>query len=85
MKELTEFTYRDYWNKTVFPSLIATAVAFIPMFGLRIIIDDNVYMVLSYAFISAVWASCVVLFVGMNKQERKSIIDFSKNKFKRNK
>lgn len=86
MKGLTDFLYRDYWIKTLQPSIAATIVAFVPMLGLRIIIKDNIYVVLVFAFVSALWTCMVVYFVGMNKRERNSIIEFAKNKLhKKNK
>lgn len=86
MRELTEFTYRNYWNKTVLPSLLSTVIAFVPMFGLRLIIDDNTYVVLAFAAFAVLWTTSSVIFVGMNKQERSSMFEFAKSKLtKRNK
>lgn len=80
MQELTEFTYLNYWNKTVLPSLLTTIAAFLPMIGLRVIIGDNTYVVLGFALFAALWTSLVVLFVGMNQKERRDILEFAKNK-----
>ena len=86
MQSQTEFTFQEYWRKTILPSVLTTAVAFIPMFGLRLIIGGNIYVVLSFAVFAALWTSVVSFFLGMNKRERTSIIEFAKNKFhKKNK
>lgn len=84
MKEQTEFTYRDYWTLTIFPSFLASAVAFVPMIGLRLIIGNHIAVVLGFALLAALWTCFAVFFVGMNKRERKSIIEFAKIKLHKN-
>ena len=85
MHELTEFTYKEYWTKTVLPSIYTTIVTFVPMLGLRIIIGDNVYMVLCFAVGSVIWAIAVVFLLGMNNRERDGVISFVRNKIVKNK
>lgn len=84
MQEQTDFTYHDYWKKTILPSLLASAVAFIPMIGLRLIIGDKTIVVLAFAVFAALWTCLAVFFIGMNKRERNSIIEFAKNKLHKN-
>lgn len=74
MRELTDFTYRNYWNKTVLPSLISTVVAFVPMIGLRLVISNKIYVVLGFAVLAALWTCIVVFFTGMSKYERQGVI-----------
>lgn len=80
MHELTEFNYKEYWIKTILPSIYTTMVAFIPMFGIRLIIGDSVSTVLCFALGSVVWTSVVVYLLGMNKREKEGVISFIKNK-----
>lgn len=84
MQEQTDFTYHDYWKRTILPSLLASAVAFIPMIGLRLIIGDKIIVVLAFAVFAAIWTSLAVFFVGMNKRERNSILEFAQNKLHKN-
>lgn len=80
MKEQTSFTYHDYWHKTVLPALYTTMVAFVPMIGIRMIIGNNEYVVLSFAIFSAIWTCAVVFFVGISKRERANVIEYVKNR-----
>lgn len=84
MKELTDFTYSDYWKKTIQPAIIATTLAFAPMLFIRMLIGEKVLTVLVFAFIATIWSSASAFFVGMNKRERNSIIEFAKNKIHKN-
>lgn len=81
MREQTDFTYSDYWKKTILPSLYTTMVAFVPMIGFRYIIGNKMLVVLAFALFATFWAIIVSFFVGINKHERTSIIEFAKNKF----
>lgn len=85
MKELTEFTYRNYWNKTILPSILTTVIAFAPMILLRYFIGDNVYVVLGFAVFATLWTSCVVLFFGMSKREREGVKNFMESKIHKTK
>ncbi len=80
MKELTEFRYKDYWNKTIRPSFITTLVSFIPMIGIRFIIVNKIFVVLCFALFCVLWTSLFVFLVGMNKRERNGVIKFAKNR-----
>lgn len=84
MHEQTEFTYIDYWKKTILPSLLATCLAFIPMIGLRVIIGEKTVVVLGFAFFAALWTSMAVFLVGMSKVERNKMISFISKKLHRN-
>lgn len=85
MQEQTEFNYHDYWTQTIIPSLKATAIAFIPMLGLRFLISDNNYEMMGFAVISALWTCIIVYLVGMNKKERDSIMEFALKKIHKRK
>lgn len=85
MQEQTDFTYMDYWKKTVLPALYTTVAAFVPMIGLRMIIGNNILAILCFVFISVIWTSAVSFFIGMSTHERTSFVAFSKNKLRRNK
>lgn len=84
MREQTDFTYKDYWNKTVFPSLVATLISFVPMIGLRLIIGDNVYTILGFAVLSVLWTCVVSFYFGMSLRERNGAIAFIKSKIYKN-
>lgn len=84
MHEQTDFNYSDYWHRTILPALTTTVLAFTPMIGLRLIIGDRIIVVLSFAVFAAFWTCLAVFFVGMNKRERNSIIEFAKNKLHKN-
>ena len=80
MREQTDFSYVDYWKKTVQPSLIVTVVAFVPMVGIRFFLVDNTHTVIAFAAASVLWASVVSFFFGLSRRERSSIIAFAKDK-----
>lgn len=80
MRELTTFTFRDYWNKTLCLSLGATIFAIVPMLIIRKFIGDNVYVVMSFALIAALWSCIAVFFCGINKSEREQFFSFVKKK-----
>ncbi len=76
MQEQTGFTYKDYWKRTIWPSVLASLVAFTPMFALRLVIGNKVSVVLGFAVITIIWTCASVFFFGMNKNERDSIISY---------
>lgn len=80
MCELTTFTFRDYWSKTLYLSLLATIFAIVPMSIFRKCIGDNLYMVVIFALIATIWSCIAVLFSGINKSEREQIFSFVKRK-----
>lgn len=80
MRELTEFTYHDYLHRTILPSILASAVAFVPMVGLRLFIGDRVSYVLLFAIVSALWTCIIVFYVGLNRRERDGLFSFVKNR-----
>jgi hypothetical protein len=83
MTELTEFTYGQYFHKTIIPSIIATVVSFFPLFGLRLVLSDNLFVIFIFIFFCIIWTSIVSFLLGMSKQERKGVIEFVKSKFHR--
>ena len=83
MRELTDFNFVDYWNKTVLPSIISTFFSFIPMIGLRHFWGDDITSVIIFAIVSLVWTSTVVFFVGISRWERTSILEHCKSKINR--
>lgn len=80
MRELTTFTFREYWNKTLYLSFLATIFAIVPMLILRNYIGDNVYVVMSFALIATIWSCITVFFGGINKSEREQFFSFIKKK-----
>jgi len=80
MQEQTDFSYVEYWKKTLRPSLVVTIIAFIPMLGIRILVDVNTHTTIFFAVVSALWASVTSFFFGISRRERSSIIVFAKNK-----
>ena len=84
MKEQTDFTFRNYWKLAILPSCLASAVAFVPMIGIRLIVGNHIAVVLGFALLAALWTCFAVFFMGMNKRERNSIIEFAKNKLHKN-
>ena len=80
MRELTNFTFVDYWSKTLYHSFLATIFAIVPMLFLRNNIGDNVYVVMSFALIATIWSCMAVLFCGINKSEREIFFSFIKKK-----
>ena len=83
MQEQTEFKFKDYWRKTIEPALLATVFALVPMISIRLLIGKDVYLLISFAIISAIWTCLSAFFVGMTKHERTSIVKYVKNKIKR--
>lgn len=80
MRELTNFTFGDYWSKTLYHSFLATIFAIVPMLVLRNYIGNNVFVVMSFAMIATIW-SCIAVFLGgINKSEREQIFSFIKRK-----
>lgn len=83
MKELTGFSYHDYWEKTLLASIKTTFVAFVPMIGLRSIIGDNIIFVISFALFSAIWTTLMVVFCGLNGNERNDMIRYIHKRLKK--
>ena len=80
MRELTSFTFGDYWKKTLLPSLIASLCAFVPMILLRIFVSN--YMCFSNAFIitTIIWSIISIFVFGITRNERIKIFSFIKVK-----
>ncbi len=83
MRELTDFSYKDYWNKTLLQALITTIVTFTPMLCLKLVIGDNMYEKVGFIAISILWSCLAVCFVGLNNREKNSIIMFALKKIKK--
>lgn len=81
MQEQTAFTFRDYWNKTVFPCILSSLAAFTPMIGLKHLLNDSIFASLSTILVSIIWTSVSVFYVGMSKYERDGITSYCKKKF----
>ena len=80
MQEQTEFNYIDYWYKTVWPALLTTLVSIVPMICLKLIISNNDYFVWAILVLSVLWTSVVILFLGINKQERLALFRYIRKK-----
>lgn len=80
MREQTDFDYGNYMHKTMLPSLYATILSFIPMIGLHILFGEKGGIIL-FIILSALWTSCVVAFVGIDKREREGVFAFVRQKF----
>ena len=76
MHEQTDFSYTDYWKKTLLLSIVATAAAIIPMFMLSFFVGDTMSEELGLIVLSTLWSFVAVCLFGLNKQERNSIIIF---------
>lgn len=80
MQEITEFSFKHYWSKTIYPSIVATVLAFGPMVCVRCFLSNTTMNVLCLAFFSFIWTSVIAFFVGMSKRERTSVVEFVINK-----
>lgn len=76
MQEQTEFTFYDYFRKTIMPSLLATVFSFMPMLGLKHFISNELKVEICFAIICVIWSCFVVIFIGMSKRERTDIIGY---------
>lgn len=85
MRELTAFTFRDYWAKTLFPSLITSLCAFVPLILLRFYINDNSYFVCVFIITAIIWSVISIFLFGITKNERVQIILYVNKKLNRNK
>lgn len=85
MRELTSFAFKDYWLKTLSPSLVSTLCAFVPMAFLRIFIGDSLYVVGVFIIATIIWSFFSVLLFGINKSERMQLLSFLKDKLNRGK
>lgn len=85
MRDLTTFTFRDYWVKTLFPSLITSLCAFVPMILLRFYISDNLYFVCVFIITTIIWSVISIFLFGITKNERVRIISFVNKKLNRSK
>jgi len=83
MQELTDFNYKDYCFKTILPSLYATVIAFLPMYGLHFLVGDGTSSVICFAIVALLWTCISVFMFGFSKQERNSILAFVNNKIHR--
>ena len=82
MQKQTVFSYSKYLEQTIYPSLITTIIAFAPLLGLKLLVGEEKSLVFFLALISVSWTSAIVLFVGMNKNEREGILNYAKNKIR---
>lgn len=83
MTVLTEFTYSQYLHKTIIPSIVSSVVSFFPLFSLRLVLDDNLFVIFVFIILCVIWTSMVSFLCGMSKQERRGVIEFAKSKFHR--
>lgn len=73
--KMTSFEYSAYFKLTIWPVLVTTVVAFVPLLLLRFWVECNVLLSL---FVSVAWTFvCVVLF-GLMKKERLTILQYLK-------
>lgn len=83
MRELTTFSFYEYWKRTLLPSIITTALAFTPMIGIRILINNEVSFEILLLFASFIWTCIVVFFAGMSIKERELVLGYLKSKILR--
>lgn len=73
--KMTSFEYGAYFKRTIWPVLIATIVSFLPLLLMRYFVEGNVLLCL---FISVSWTFVCVVFLGLLKKERLTLLQYLK-------
>lgn len=78
MKEITDFNIKRYFSNNVIPCVKTALISFIPLLILRFLLKEHASESIWVAFVSLIWTTIVVFFVGINKKERNLIVSFTK-------
>ena len=82
MKELTDFNIKRYFSDNVISCARTALISFIPLLIFRFLLKEQVAESIWIAFVSSIWTTIVVFFVGIKKGERNMIIAFAKKHMK---
>lgn len=80
LKQISAFDFRTYCKKSLLPSISTLISTLIPLLVLRFFLDHSVTSTVIIISTSVLWSIfCIVLF-GINKDERKLIFSFFRNR-----
>lgn len=74
------FKYRDYWNKTIRPSLYVTVLSVLPLMMLRLLLGTGIVSCVIFIGASIMWTSLSVYMVGLSNVEKHKIKEMVINK-----
>lgn len=75
MMRLTKFSFGEYWKRTLVPSLLTTAVAFIPLLAGRHFIPTASFEVV-FCGLSFFWGALCAFLLGLSRKERRLLLSF---------
>jgi O-antigen/teichoic acid export membrane protein len=85
MKELTSFNIRKYIDKTILPSLLATAMAWIPLHAGSKFLNDSWQATIISLIIALIWTVISIYIAGTNKHEKQLLTNYiTRRIFKKN-
>jgi O-antigen/teichoic acid export membrane protein len=74
---MTNFSYKAYFDRTIWPVAVATLVSFVPLYILESFIQLNVFV---WLLISVLWTFICVFSLGLMKKEKQMILKYVKKK-----
>lgn len=80
LKKQTQFNLGLFLKKSIIPSLLTLAVAFIPLYGLKMIWGHSKFATIVFVIIGALWAIVSICLVGLKPSEKVNIIGFIRKK-----
>lgn len=80
MTGLTSFDVKTYIQLTIIPSLNSTAVAFIPLYILHLIIPESTIWVLVFLVIAVIWTVFSLYIYGISRSEKQMVASIVKSK-----
>ena len=80
MKKQMNFSIKYFARKALFPILLVTLISFFPFIIVNNFYDKSFYYSLLIICISLLWTGIIIVFVGLNKNEREKLIILIKRK-----
>ena len=81
MQQLTKFNLRVYIAQTIFPSISCFILSFLPLFFVKTMFSETIVGFIVYGSISEIYIICIILCVGLKKNERQVLWNYFYKKF----
>ena len=75
MIELTSFKMKEYVKRTLVPSFLSTAFAFLPLLLLKMLFSHAIIATFLYMVIASLWTCISIYFFGVTKEEKMIMIN----------
>jgi len=79
LKKETKFDLYIFFFKSIVPSLLTLVVAFVPLYGFKMIWFHGKMATILFVVIGALWAAVSIFLVGLTSSEKQNIITFVRN------